>query len=65
MDVLRANDAPVTQAQLDVVWSDPVQRLRAQDSLVADGLIDQLPDGSYGLPTRPTRPARPARPQPT
>lgn len=50
MDVLRASDGPVTQAQLDAVWSDAVQRARALDGLVADGLVDPLPDGRYALP---------------
>jgi A/G-specific adenine glycosylase len=51
MDVLRASDGPVPQRALDMAWPDPVQRGRAQDSLVADGLIDPLPDGRYALPS--------------
>ncbi len=50
LDVLRAADGPVSQAALDLSWPDPPQRQRAQDSLVADGLIDPLPDGRYALP---------------
>jgi A/G-specific adenine glycosylase len=50
MDVLRGAHGPVEQAALDVVWPEPAQRMRAQDSLVADGLIDPLPDGRFGLP---------------
>ena len=50
MDVLRASPAPVLKAALDVVWADPVQRERALDALVADGLVDPLPDGRYALP---------------
>jgi A/G-specific adenine glycosylase len=50
LDVLRGSDGPVTQAQLDVVWHDRVQRARALDGLVADGLVDPLPDGRYALP---------------
>ena len=50
LDVLRASDLPVPQTQLDAVWPDDAQRGRAQDSLVADGLIDPLPDGSFALP---------------
>ena len=42
MDVLRASDGPVTQARLDVVWPDAVQRSRAPGRLVADGLVDPL-----------------------
>ncbi|GAB2470805.1 HhH-GPD family protein [Jatrophihabitans fulvus] len=50
MGVLRAADAPVAKPALDLVWSDPVQRERALDTLVADGLVDPLPDGTYALP---------------
>ena len=40
------------------VWADPAQLARALDGLVADGLVDPLPDGRYALPgTR--RPAVP------
>ncbi|UQX88933.1 A/G-specific adenine glycosylase [Jatrophihabitans telluris] len=51
MDVLRAASGPVRQEALDVVWPDVMQRQRAQDSLVADGLVDPLPDGRFALPT--------------
>lgn len=50
MDVLRAASQPVAKPALDLVWADPVQRERALDSLVADGLVDPLPDGRYALP---------------
>jgi A/G-specific adenine glycosylase len=50
MDVLRATSKPVRKARLDAVWPDPVQRERALDALVADGLVDPLPDGRYALP---------------
>jgi A/G-specific adenine glycosylase len=52
MDVLRGSAAPVRRAALDQVWSEPIQRERALDSLVADGLIDPLPDGRFSLPSR-------------
>ena len=52
MAVLRAAPGPVSQPSLDVVWPDAGQRQRAQDSLVADGLIDPLPDGRFALPSR-------------
>ena len=42
--------APVPQADLDRVWHEPVQRARALDGLVADGLVEPLPDGRYRLP---------------
>jgi A/G-specific adenine glycosylase len=48
--VLREASEPVDAAALDVVWSDDVQRGRALDSLVVDGLVDPLPDGRYALP---------------
>jgi A/G-specific adenine glycosylase len=50
MTVLRGAPGPVGKAALDVVWADPVQRERALDTLVADGLIDPLPDGRFALP---------------
>ncbi|MBE1531724.1 HhH-GPD family protein [Actinomadura algeriensis] len=48
--VLRDADGPVGKPALDVVWSDAVQRERALDALVADGLVDPLDDGRYALP---------------
>jgi A/G-specific adenine glycosylase len=51
MAVLRGSDGPVTSSALDVVWHEPVQRARALDGLVADGLVDPLPDGRYALPS--------------
>ena len=51
LDVLRGADRPVPRAALDVVWSDVVQRERALDGLVADGLVDPLPDGRFALPS--------------
>jgi A/G-specific adenine glycosylase len=57
MDVLRAADGPVGAAALDRAWADPVQRGRALDGLVADGLVDPLPDGTYALPGGAALPA--------
>ncbi|MFD0804058.1 A/G-specific adenine glycosylase, partial [Streptomonospora algeriensis] len=48
--VLRESTAPVPKSALDVVWEEPVQRERALDALVADGLVDPLEDGTYALP---------------
>lgn len=48
--VLRHAPGPVDKPALDIVWSDPVQRERALDGLIADGLIDPLDDGRYALP---------------
>jgi A/G-specific adenine glycosylase len=50
LDVLRANDSPVTRAQLDVAWlTDCGQRERALDSLLADGLVTRTVDGRFAL----------------
>jgi A/G-specific adenine glycosylase len=51
LGVLRDATGPVPAAQLRV-WSDETQRARALDGLVADGLVDPLPDGRYALPSR-------------
>jgi A/G-specific adenine glycosylase len=50
--VLRDAQAPVPGAVLAQVWQEPVQRARALDGLVADGLVDPLADGRYALPRR-------------
>ena len=55
LSVLRETDGPVTAAALTAVWDEPVQRARALDGLVADGLVDPLPDGRFALPTRGSR----------
>jgi len=50
LDILRANDSPVTRAELDVAWlTDPQQRNRALDSLLADGLVTRTVDGRFAL----------------
>jgi A/G-specific adenine glycosylase len=49
--VLRDSDGPVEQPALDIVWPDGTQRARALDGLVADGLVEPLPDGRFALPT--------------
>ncbi len=50
LDVLRAKDSPVTRAELDVAWlTDCVQRDRALDSLLADGLVTRTVDGRFAL----------------
>jgi A/G-specific adenine glycosylase len=48
--VLRDGSGPAAQADFDVVWPDPTQLARALDGLVADGLVDPLPDGRFALP---------------
>ncbi|TDE30749.1 A/G-specific adenine glycosylase [Nonomuraea mesophila] len=50
LDVLRSAHGPVPKAALDAVWDDAVQRERALDGLVADGLAEPLDDGTYRLP---------------
>ncbi|WP_405142548.1 A/G-specific adenine glycosylase [Sphaerisporangium sp. NBC_01403] len=48
--VLREAHGAVPKAALDVVWADAVQRERALDGLVADGLAEALAEGTYRLP---------------
>jgi A/G-specific adenine glycosylase len=48
--LLRESDAPVPAARLDASWADASQRARSLASLVADGLAERLPGGSYALP---------------
>ncbi|KUJ67623.1 adenine glycosylase [Streptomyces albus subsp. albus] len=48
--VLREATEPVPQAVLDRVWHEPVQRARALDGLVADGLVEPLAGARYRLP---------------
>jgi len=54
--VLRESGTPVSRADFDAAWIVPTdqrdqgQLARALDGLVADGLIDPLPDGRYALP---------------
>ncbi len=50
LDVLRGCDHPVTAEQLDRSWPNGIQRARALHGLVADGLIDALPNGRFALP---------------
>ena len=48
--VLRAADDPVRRADFDAIWTGQAQLERALDGLVADGLVDPLPDGRFALP---------------
>lgn len=50
LDVLRGTDRAVTAAELDLAWPEPMQRSRALDALIVDGLVDPLPDGTFALP---------------
>ncbi|MFG2194774.1 A/G-specific adenine glycosylase [Streptomyces sp. NPDC048639] len=48
--VLREAVEPVPRTALDAVWDEPVQRARALDGLVSDGLVEPLGGGRYRLP---------------
>ena len=48
--VLRDSGDPVSRDDFDAVWPGQAQLARALDGLVADGLVDPLPDGRYALP---------------
>jgi A/G-specific adenine glycosylase len=51
--VLRASDVPVSGDQLAEGWADPVQRARALDSLLADGLVERHGPDTFALPGMP------------
>jgi A/G-specific adenine glycosylase len=48
--VLRAAGDSVARADFDAIWPSQAQLARALDGLVADGLVDPLPDGRFALP---------------
>jgi A/G-specific adenine glycosylase len=48
--VLREAAGPVSADDLTRAWPDPSQRARALDGLIADALIDPLPDARFSLP---------------
>ena len=48
--VLRDAHGEVPQSRLDEVWPDAVQRARALDGLVSDGLVEPVALGVYRLP---------------
>ncbi|WP_164519560.1 A/G-specific adenine glycosylase [Nocardioides ferulae] len=50
LSVLRDSDGPVHRSRLDAVWSEPVQRARCLDSLLADGLLVRVADDVFALP---------------
>lgn len=50
LDVLRDTTGPVERVRLDLAWpQDAVQRSRALDSLLIDGLVEQTVDGLFTL----------------
>jgi A/G-specific adenine glycosylase len=48
--VLRDTEGSVTRSRLDEAWSEPVQRDRALQSLLDDGLVVETTDARYTLP---------------
>jgi A/G-specific adenine glycosylase len=50
LQVLRESTGPVAADLLAQTWDEPVQRARALDGLVSDGLVAPLADGRYALP---------------
>ncbi|HXZ75798.1 MAG TPA: A/G-specific adenine glycosylase, partial [Streptosporangiaceae bacterium] len=48
--VLREAGDPVSRAGFEAAWPGQAQLDRALDGLVADGLVDPLPDGRFALP---------------
>src|SRR5689334_9597692 len=50
LDVLRGSPEPVERQVLDAAWADAAQRDRCLDSLLVDGLAEQLDDGRFALP---------------
>jgi A/G-specific adenine glycosylase len=51
LSVLRDSADPVPLSHFDAVWPDTTQRARALDALVADGLVDPLPNDTFALPS--------------
>ena len=49
--MLRERTRPVAEHELASAWPDDEQRGRALASLLADGLVDEHPDGGLALPT--------------
>ena len=50
MAELRSTHRPVTDAEIDGLWPDDVQRARALAGLISDGLAVPAPTGGYVLP---------------
>jgi A/G-specific adenine glycosylase len=48
--VLRDARSSVPAAELEAVWTDPVQRARALSGLIEDGLAEEVRGGRYRLP---------------
>ena len=56
MAVLRDAHGPVGRSAIEAAWAEPIQRERALDGLVADGLVEPVGAADFSLPT-----ARPGR----
>jgi A/G-specific adenine glycosylase len=52
MAVLRESRGPVSRSAIESAWEGDIQRERALDGLVADGLVELIGDDRYGLPGR-------------
>ena len=50
MAELRSTHRPVTDAEIEGLWPDDTQRVRALNGLIADGLAVVAPSGGYVLP---------------
>lgn len=48
--VVRQAPGPVSRTQLEAAWTDVIQRERALEGLIADGLIERAARGRFGLP---------------
>lgn len=48
--VLRESTSPVPRSALDAAWRQEIQRERALDELIADGLVEPMADGRFRLP---------------
>jgi A/G-specific adenine glycosylase len=48
--VLRETTSPVPRSALEAAWPDPMQRDRALDGLIGDGLVEPLSDDLFTLP---------------
>ncbi|WP_188488747.1 A/G-specific adenine glycosylase [Williamsia phyllosphaerae] len=50
LDEFRGSDGPVGRDRIDAIWTTDIgQRERALDSLLADGLLETMPDGRFCL----------------
>jgi A/G-specific adenine glycosylase len=51
MAVLRESGGSVGRSQIEAAWDGAIQRERALDGLVADGLVALVGEDRFGLPT--------------